>query len=80
MIDTVLFDIGGTLITQTHSPERAVRNAQFFRTVLHETAKEHDAICFSGGRIGLQVETSAENLAKLRLGWQGMSAKASLRK
>ena len=36
MIDTVLFDIGGTLITQTHSPERAVRNAQFFRTVLQD--------------------------------------------
>ena len=36
MIDTVLFDIGGTLITQTRSPERAICNAQFLRTVLRE--------------------------------------------
>ena len=36
MIDTVLFDIGGTLITQTRNPERAICNAQFMRTVLRD--------------------------------------------
>lgn len=36
MIDTVLFDIGGTLITQTHNSRRALVNARFFREVLAE--------------------------------------------
>ncbi|MBE6564708.1 MAG: Cys-tRNA(Pro) deacylase [Ruminococcaceae bacterium] len=38
---------------------------KFFRTVLHQTASSYETICFSGGRIGLQIETSAENLGKL---------------
>ena len=42
MIDTVLFDIGGTLITQTHSPARALCNAHFFREVLKNQGVETD--------------------------------------
>ena len=36
-----------------------------FRTVLHESAENFDKIFFSGGKIGLQIETAPENLAKL---------------
>ena len=42
MIDTVLFDIGGTLITQTHNPRRALINARFFREVLSEQGIDVD--------------------------------------
>ena len=35
-----------------------------FRTVAHETAKDFDAILFSAGRIGLQIETSLADLQK----------------
>ena len=38
---------------------------KFFRTVFHETAKDHGKICFSGGRIGLQIEMPASDLANL---------------
>jgi Cys-tRNA(Pro)/Cys-tRNA(Cys) deacylase len=34
-------------------------------TFIDETAELHDTICVSGGRIGLQVELSPNNLAKL---------------
>ena len=50
MIDTVLFDIGGTLITQTHNPRRALVNARFFREVLSEQ--------------GIQVDMTDEEFAK----------------
>lgn len=36
-----------------------------FPTVIDETAQLFDAICFSGGRIGCQLEMSPDNLAKL---------------
>lgn len=36
-----------------------------FPTVLHETALHYDTVCFSAGRIGLQIETSPEALASL---------------
>ena len=36
MIDTVLFDVGGTLITQTHTPERTISYARYIITRLAE--------------------------------------------
>lgn len=36
-----------------------------FPTVIDETAQLFDVICFSGGRIGCQLEMSPEDLAKL---------------
>ena len=36
-----------------------------FPTAVDETAQLHDAIMFSGGRIGCQVEMSADDLGKL---------------
>ncbi len=38
---------------------------KFFTTHIHITATEFDTIIFSGGRIGLQIEMSYENLKKL---------------
>lgn len=35
---------------------------KLFRTTVHESAKGQETIFFSGGRIGLQIETSPENL------------------
>ena len=35
-----------------------------FRTVIHESAKELDTIIVSGGRLGLQLEMTPENLLK----------------
>ena len=35
-----------------------------FRTVIHESAKELDSIIVSGGRLGLQLEMTPENLIK----------------
>ncbi len=36
-----------------------------FRTVIDATAGDFESIIFSGGRIGLQVQVSLENLARL---------------
>ncbi len=36
-----------------------------FPTILHETAVLFDTICFSGGKIGYQVETAPDNLILL---------------
>ena len=36
MIDTVLFDIGGTLITQTHSPQRSLLYSVYVKHLLAE--------------------------------------------
>lgn len=36
-----------------------------FPTVINETAKEFDAIIFSGGKIGYQVQVSIEDLGKI---------------
>ncbi len=36
-----------------------------FTTFIDETAILFDTICFSGGKIGLQIETSLENLQKI---------------
>lgn len=33
-------------------------------TVVHETAQAFDRICFSGGKIGLQIETAPNTLAQ----------------
>lgn len=35
-----------------------------YRTVIHESAKAHDKIMVSGGRLGLQLVLTPENLAK----------------
>ena len=36
-----------------------------FRTFIHNTADSFDAIFFSGGKIGFQIELSVENLRKV---------------
>ena len=38
---------------------------KLFKTTVDETAQNFDTICFSGGKIGCQVETSLESLQKL---------------
>lgn len=38
---------------------------KFFKTTVHESAKNFDKIMFSGGKIGLQIETTLENLKKV---------------
>ena len=38
---------------------------KFFRTTVHFTAKEHDSIFFSGGKIGFQIEMPSEELKKV---------------
>lgn len=38
---------------------------KFFKTVIDESAKDYDTILFSGGKIGLQIETSLNNLSKV---------------
>lgn len=38
---------------------------KFFRTTIHESAKNFDTILFSGGKIGYQVETSTTELEKV---------------
>lgn len=36
-----------------------------FKTIIHETAKNYETILFSGGKIGIQIETNATNLSKI---------------
>ena len=36
-----------------------------FYTVIHQSAENFEKIFFSGGKIGIQIETAPENLAKL---------------
>ena len=38
---------------------------KFFKTTIHESAKEFDTIYFSAGKIGCQIETSLPELAKV---------------
>lgn len=38
---------------------------KFFKTTIHESAKEFDTIYFSAGKIGCQIETSLSELAKV---------------
>lgn len=38
---------------------------KFFCTTVHETAKDYDTIFFSAGKIGYQVETAPEALARV---------------
>ena len=38
---------------------------KFFTTTIHESAKNHDTIIFSGGKIGYQVEVTLDDLAKI---------------
>lgn len=38
---------------------------KFFKTTVHESAANFDKIMFSGGKIGLQIETTLENLKKV---------------
>lgn len=48
---------------------------KFFTTVIDESAQNYDTIIFSGGKIGYQVETSSDNLAKvIRFSFAGLTA------
>lgn len=38
---------------------------KFFKTTVHETAKNYEHIFFSAGKVGYQVEVSPEDLAKM---------------
>lgn len=38
---------------------------KLFKTFIHSSASRFEAVVFSGGRIGWQIETSLENLKKL---------------
>ncbi len=38
---------------------------KFFQTTIHHTARDFETIFFSGGKIGAQVEMSAEELGKI---------------
>ncbi len=38
---------------------------KFFTTTIHHTAKDFETIFFSGGKIGVQVEMSIEELSKI---------------
>lgn len=38
---------------------------KLFKTIIHETAKEFDTICVSGGRVGLQIELNGIELSQL---------------
>ena len=38
---------------------------KLFKTVIHETAQEHETIFFSAGKIGYQVEVSLQDLSKV---------------
>ena len=38
---------------------------KFFKTVIHETAREQETIFFSAGKIGYQVEVSPQDLNKV---------------
>lgn len=38
---------------------------KFFQTTIHETVKELETFCFSGGKIGYQVELSPSDLSKI---------------
>lgn len=38
---------------------------KLFKTVIHESAKNYNTIIYSGGKIGLQVETTLEDLKKV---------------
>lgn len=38
---------------------------KFFRTVAHVTAKDFPTICFSGGKIGFQIELPPEKLSEV---------------
>lgn len=36
-----------------------------FKTVFHETAEDYDTICFSGGKVGFQVEVHLPDVAPI---------------
>ena len=38
---------------------------KFFKTTIHESAKDYETIFFSAGKIGCQIETSIDELAKV---------------
>ena len=38
---------------------------KFFKTTIHETAKEYETIFFSAGKVGYQVEVSPTDLTKI---------------
>lgn len=43
---------------------------KFFRTTLHETAKEFEQICFSAGKVGYQVKLAPQDLERvIRVGY-----------
>lgn len=51
MIDTVLFDIGGTLLTQQKNPERTVNHARY--------------IIFRLAELGIKIDTPPEEFAQM---------------
>lgn len=38
---------------------------KFFKTTIHNTAADHETICFSAGKVGYQVETDLASLGKV---------------
>ena len=38
---------------------------KLFRTIIHETAENMETICFSGGKIGFQIELPPQKLAQV---------------
>ncbi|MEG0077283.1 Cys-tRNA(Pro) deacylase [Anaerorhabdus sp.] len=38
---------------------------KFFKTTIHETAKNFDTLLFSGGKIGYQIEMNVDDLLKI---------------
>ncbi len=38
---------------------------KFFRTTIHESAREQEKIYFSGGKVGVQVQVRVEDLSKV---------------
>lgn len=38
---------------------------KFFKTTIHNTANDHETICFSAGKVGYQVETDLASLGKV---------------
>ncbi len=48
---------------------------KYFTTVVDESAKNHQTIIFSGGKIGYQVELSVDNLSKIiKLSWSDLTS------
>ncbi|MBO4392855.1 MAG: HAD family hydrolase [Spirochaetales bacterium] len=62
MIDTVLFDIGGTLITQTRDPERAILDAQY---IIHRLSECRIELDVDAKTLAQEIHTSSEEYKHL---------------